>query len=144
MDFELYLTLVVGNQPMNSIHAVTLDLKGCQYRGSLYPGPTALVLTSKLQPFTKSTDDTTAQQPQLKVDGIVDEFCRLVQESDHMATLAGTVKGDMMDYQYQYQDEDVNRRTTTQEESGLAASTNQPGDKGKTTKAKRTTKKGKR
>lgn len=45
--------------------------------------------------------------PHIKVDGITDEFCRLVKTGDAMDKLHAVVKGDMDDYRIV--DDDVNR-----------------------------------
>lgn len=84
---------------------VILDLKGTQYTGKIFPGPTALVLV-----VTNSTNG--AADPYLKVEGITDEFCSLVKTGDAMAKMNAAVQDAMEDY-YNYEDEDVNRTTKT-------------------------------
>ena len=74
--------------------AVVLDLKGCQYQGNILPGPTAMVIGL-------------SKGRQLKVEGITDEFSRLVKTQDVMAKLDAVVRGDMDDG-FLVRDENVN------------------------------------
>ena len=74
---------------------MTLDLKGSQYHGSILPGPTALVVGFRAG--------------QLKVEGITDEFARLVHTQDVMAKLDAVVEGDMDHNRFHVEDENVNR-----------------------------------
>jgi hypothetical protein len=71
--------------------AVTLDLKGCQYQGRIYPGPTALVLSAAK---SKSKDDNDSM---LKVDGITDEFCHLVKIGNGIDMLTAVTHGRVND-----------------------------------------------
>jgi len=75
---------------------VTLDLKGYQYRGTIRPGPTAMVVVL-------------TRDGQLKVEAITDEFVSLdaSTKTDVMAKLDAVVKGDM-DESYQCREENVN------------------------------------
>lgn len=75
---------------------VILDLKGYQYRGTIRPGPTAMVVAL-------------TRDGQLKVESIVDEFVTLDTntKTDVMAKLDAVVKGDM-DESYQFTEENVN------------------------------------
>jgi hypothetical protein len=95
--------------------SVILDLKGCQYRGRLFPGPTAMILTA-VQSFQRKGVAT----QQLKIDGITDEFCRLTKTGDSMAKLAGVVHGDMEDYRVD--EVDVNRNVHATAASAVAKS----------------------
>ena len=85
-------------------NGITLDLKGNQYRGSLLPGPTCLVvgfpqsfgtrrkdstLEANGQPAPEEDDDKEAGT--LRVDGIVDEYATLIQVDDHMKKLDAVV-----------------------------------------------------
>jgi hypothetical protein len=83
------------------VFSVILDLKGCQYRGRIFPGPTAMILTA--------VQKRGVVGQQLKMDGVTDEFCRLTKTGDSMAKLDGVVQGDMQDYDYRTHDVDVNR-----------------------------------
>jgi hypothetical protein len=83
--------------------AVILDLKGTQYTGSIFPGPTALVL---------AVINNSDVDPYLKVEGITDEFCSLVKTGDAMAKMNAAVQQGMVDY-YNYEDEDVNKTAKT-------------------------------
>lgn len=80
---------------------VVLDLKGCQYQGSLLPGPTALIVSL-------------SKGGQLRVEGITDEFATLVKTQDVMAKLDGVVEGEMDDG-FRVRDENVNRSTKHQD-----------------------------
>ena len=81
-------------------NGIVLDLKGCQYQGSLLPGPTALVVgfSSAFQRTNHST---------LRVEAITDEFATLVKTNDSMAKLDAVVQGHMDD-SFQIRDENVN------------------------------------
>ena len=82
---------------------ITLDLKGNQYRGSLLPGPTCLVVGFPQSFGIKRKDASTGatEQPfqdeeeagKLKVEGIVDEYTTLVQIDDHLKKLDAVVTG---------------------------------------------------
>jgi hypothetical protein len=94
------------------IFAVILDLKGCQYRGRIFPGPTAMILTA--------VQKRGVVGQQLKMDGVTDEFCRLTKTGDSMAKLTGVVQGDMKDYDYRAHDVDVNRNVPASAPSSSA------------------------
>ena len=83
-------------------NGITLDLKGNQYRGSLLPGPTCLVVgfpqsfgarkkdsTTDGEPLREETGDKEART--LRVEGLVDEYATLVQIDDHMKKLDAVV-----------------------------------------------------
>ena len=84
---------------------ITLDLKGNQYRGSLLPGPTCLVVGFPQSFGAKRKDSTTEANGQpileeedgkeesgkLRVEGILDEYATLVQIDDHMKKLDAIV-----------------------------------------------------
>jgi len=98
---------------------VVLDLKGTQYTGRLFPGPTALVLSlatnSTVGKKASDEEGTAAAEPYLKVDGITDEFCSLTRTGDAMASLGAFSH---------YEEEDVNRlRQPTAETVASATST---------------------
>ena len=81
-----------------------MDFKGSQYHGSILPGPTALVVGFK--------------SGHLKVEGITDEFARLVKTQDVMAKLDAVVQGNMDDG-FHVEDENVNRiRNDKQKQDG--------------------------
>ncbi|KAL3939251.1 MAG: hypothetical protein SGARI_001440, partial [Bacillariaceae sp.] len=88
---------------------IVLDLKGCQYQGSLLPGPTAMVVG-----FTGSAGfGRAATGPtRLHVEGITDEFATLVKTNDSMLQLDAIVKGDMDAMNFQVHDENVNRASS--------------------------------
>lgn len=86
--------------------AVILDLKGCQYRGRLFPGPTAMVL-SVVHKKVGAVGGSSSATQQLKVDGMTDEFCRLHKTGDALAKFDAIVQGDMNDYRFQ--EVDVNK-----------------------------------
>jgi hypothetical protein len=81
---------------------VILDLKGKQYRGRIFPGPTALVLSVVT---SKQGDDS---KPYLKVDAITDEFVRLQALGESMDRFQAKTDGDMEEYMV-HDEEDVNR-----------------------------------
>lgn len=83
-------------------NGITLDLKGNQYRGSILPGPTCLVVgfpqsfgARKKDPTTDGEtvpeDDDDDEARTLRVEGIVDEYATLVQIDDHMKKLDAVV-----------------------------------------------------
>ena len=81
---------------------VVLDLKGCQYRGKLYPGPTVMVLSTVNKKVGESKQErlkhnNKTQQPQLKVDAMTDEFLHLVKTGNAMDMLSAVVQGNMGD-----------------------------------------------
>mmetsp|Transcript_4629 Transcript_4629/g.13347 ORF Transcript_4629/g.13347 Transcript_4629/m.13347 type:complete len:358 (+) Transcript_4629:278-1351(+) len=101
-------------------NGITLDLKGNQYRGSLLPGPTCMVLGfpssvgfKKKETTTTTTTTTTctgaiggrqaeegspsATVGTLRVEGITDEYATLVQIDDHMKKLDAIVTGNHQD-----------------------------------------------
>jgi hypothetical protein len=92
LDFE-GVTGAIGRFESTE-NGIVLDLKGCQYQGSLLPGPTALVVG-----FSKGG--------QLSVEGITDEFATLVKTNDSLAKLDAVVKGHMDD-SFEIRDENVN------------------------------------
>ena len=67
---------------------VILDLKGCRYRGSILPGPTALVVG-----MSKGFGGG-AGSGEMRVDCITDEFVHLVKTKDVMAQLDAIYEGD--------------------------------------------------
>ena len=76
---------------------VILDMRGRQYHGRLYPGPTALILETpgapvgKQQPNNDDPESSLQQQQQLKVIGVTDEFVRCEeQQGDIMERLSAT------------------------------------------------------
>jgi hypothetical protein len=103
---------------------VILDLKGCQYSGTLYPGPTAMVLALVNNNNNLNGNNSNEKKdPQLKVDGMTNEFCRLVRTGDAMAKLNATVHGDVKSEYYRFEDEDVNKTTTTSNGNNNSMST---------------------
>jgi hypothetical protein len=57
---------ITTNQPTNNTtNSVTLDLKGHQFAGHIYPGPTVMVVTLN-------------KAGMLKVDGMTDEFVQMI------------------------------------------------------------------
>jgi len=75
---------------------VILDLKGYQYRGTIRPGPTAMIVAL-------------TRDGQFKVEAITDEFVTLdtSTKTNVMAKIGGVVKGDM-DETYMVREENVN------------------------------------
>ena len=88
---------------------ITLDLKGNQYRGSLLPGPTCLIvgfpqsfgIRKKELPEGATTLEVRGEDNQgntvvdnLRVEGVVDEYTTIVQIDDHMKKLDAVVIGD--------------------------------------------------
>jgi hypothetical protein len=102
---------------------VTLDFKGSRYRGSILPGPTALVVG-----FAKGG---------LKVESITDEFSRLYKTQDVMAQLAAVVQG-TMDESFRVHDENVNARNREDTATAAGGATSATGKSGeeKSTAAK--------
>ena len=84
---------------------ITLDLKGNQYRGSLLPGPTFLVVgfpqsfgIKKRESSVGANGDQVQEEDEieeaagkLRVEGIADEYATLVQIDDHMKRLDAVV-----------------------------------------------------
>jgi hypothetical protein len=95
-------------------HIVTLDLKGTQYAGRIYPGPTALVLAAV------HNNSNGGEPSYLKVEGMTDEFCSLTKIGNAMTQMnAVDAFGAMVDtssYYYHDEDEDVNRTATTKQQ----------------------------
>ncbi len=113
----------------NSIYTVILDLKGYQYRGTIRPGPTAMVVAL-------TRDD------KLKVESITDEFVTLDTNArtDVMAKLDAVVEGNM-DESYMVRDENVNdnKRGGDNDNKGKKGGTedSDEDDKGKGKKGKK-------
>mmetsp|Transcript_10571 Transcript_10571/g.20909 ORF Transcript_10571/g.20909 Transcript_10571/m.20909 type:complete len:350 (-) Transcript_10571:342-1391(-) len=92
-------------------NGITLDLKGNQYRGSLLPGPTCMVVGfpssfgfKKKELTATATGDRHVEDisPSIKVgtlrvEGITDEYATLVQIADHMKKLDAVVTGNHND-----------------------------------------------
>ena len=88
---------------------ITLDLKGNQYRGSLLPGPSCLVVgfpqsfgirKREQSPGTnlkQVQDDEEEGGKKLRVEGVTDEYVTLVQIDDHMKKLDAIVTGNKND-----------------------------------------------
>ena len=74
-------------------NGITLDLKGNQYRGSLLPGPTCLVVGFPSHKFGSSKKEQQEPIGKLRVEGIADEYTTLVQIDDHMKKLDAVVTG---------------------------------------------------
>jgi len=75
-------------------NGITLDLKGNQYRGSLLPGPTCLVVGFPSHKFgSNKKEQSKMLGKQLRVEGIADEYATLVQIDDHMKKLDAIVTG---------------------------------------------------
>lgn len=99
-------------------HVVILDLKGMQYTGRLFPGPTALLLsrTMGMSAGNPSKNHNAAEdtaiaidKPYLKVEGITDEFCTLTKTWDAMDKMNAINQfGDVVEAT-RYEEEDVNR-----------------------------------
>ena len=85
---------------------ITLDLKGNQYRGSLLPGPTCLVvgfpqsfgfkrkdatIEANGQQIEEEEDDEKEEAAKLRVEAVVDEYATIVQIDDHMKKLDAIV-----------------------------------------------------
>lgn len=92
-----------------------LDLKGRQYRGSIFPGPTAMVLSI----VQKKGDNV---QPQIRIESVTDEFCRLVKTGEAMDKLQAKVQGDVDHNDYAVGDvDDVNRPSASETAAAAAA-----------------------
>jgi len=74
-------------------NGITLDLKGNQYRGSLLPGPTCLVVGFPSHKFGSNKKEQNKALGKLRVEGIADEYATLVQIDDHMKKLDAIVTG---------------------------------------------------
>jgi hypothetical protein len=74
-------------------NGITLDLKGNQYRGSLLPGPTCLVVAFPSHKFGSNKKEQQEHVGKLRVEGIADEYTTLVQIDDHMKKLDAVVTG---------------------------------------------------
>ena len=91
--------------------AVILDLKGRQYHGRIYPGPSALLL-SYVHPKVGESDNGTAM---LRVEGLTNEFCRLTEVGE--SAVQAVTTGDMSEYQkYPLDEDDVNRNRPANDE----------------------------
>jgi len=131
------------------LYSVLLDLKGTQFRGTFFPGPTAMVLSvvqRKVGTSAKTDPNQPVKRPKLKVEGMTNEFCRLVKTGKAMEQLQAVVKGDMDEDYYQYQNEvDVNRSVTqTKSQEETAAEPTASETNGNTTTTGNTTKAGSR
>eukprot|EP00602_Paraphysomonas_sp_CaronLab_P002348 CAMPEP_0185032626 /NCGR_PEP_ID=MMETSP1103-20130426/20850_1 /TAXON_ID=36769 /ORGANISM="Paraphysomonas bandaiensis, Strain Caron Lab Isolate" /LENGTH=253 /DNA_ID=CAMNT_0027568593 /DNA_START=244 /DNA_END=1005 /DNA_ORIENTATION=- len=72
--------------------SITVDLKGRQYTGQLYPGPTVMFMnTSQIGAKTSSSDNKVTA----KIETFTNEFCHLKFDRDLMIDLVGTYSGDM-------------------------------------------------
>jgi len=138
----------IETEPTSGGGGVVFDVKGRQYRGTLYPGATAMVLTvvrptnfTKKRKGRSSEDggggggDDDDNRAYIKVDGITDEFCRLVGTGrEHaMDRMNAVVRGALGD-DYRVLDEDVNRNTRmapSDNNSGAVAADNNPAKKQK-------------
>ena len=69
---------------------VILDMKGRQYSGRIFPGPSALILGTQSAPVGKPVDES--ETPQLKVLGMTDEFVRCVQQGDTLDRLSAALE----------------------------------------------------
>jgi len=118
---------------------VILDLKGCQYHGTLFPGPTAMVLSlpkkktamsSSLATASSSSaaaDSAPAMAPVVKIDALTDEFVRLAKTQGGKTTLEklhATVQGRVDDSFYSDDDNDDVNRTTNATTSSKKNKTN--------------------
>jgi len=67
------------------------------------------------------------EQPQFKVDGITDEFCRLARTGDAMAKFNAVVRGNVENYRFE--EENVNKTAPqdrpSNDEAGSSATNNQ-------------------
>lgn len=88
-----------NNNNNHTKYTVVLDLQGTQYTGQIYPGPTFMILTvtqdthaanNKEDPNDTATPSPTP--PYLKVEGMVDEFCRLVKTGNALDQMNATVQ----------------------------------------------------
>lgn len=70
---------------------IIIDLKGRQYGGQLYPGPTVMFLNIS-QSTSKSQLNNEIKT--MKVESITNEFCPLVFEKDLLADLKGNFSGE--------------------------------------------------
>lgn len=109
------------------IYEVTLDLKGTQYAGRIYPGPTALVLAAV------HNNNNNGEPPYLKVEGMTDEFCSLTKIGDVMTQMnAVDAFGAMVDtsayYNNHNEDEDVNRPTASKQQEQIDGDVAAPDD----------------
>uniref|UniRef100_A0A7S3LF37 Uncharacterized protein n=1 Tax=Amphora coffeiformis TaxID=265554 RepID=A0A7S3LF37_9STRA len=72
---------------------VILDMKGRQYQGRIFPGPTALILGTTTPGIGRVVDETENNNTQqLKVLGMTDEFVRCVQQGDALDRLSATLE----------------------------------------------------
>ena len=90
LGMVLLLTMMVP-----SLCTVILDMRGRQYHGRIYPGPTALILETPAAPVGKQQpneeNESSSSLQQLKVIGVTDEFVRCEeQQGDIMQRLSAT------------------------------------------------------
>ncbi|GKY96444.1 hypothetical protein MPSEU_000603900 [Mayamaea pseudoterrestris] len=132
-DLELEGSQGVVGRIETDDEGVILDLKGKQYRGRIFPGPTAMVLS-----VSSKTD-----VPQLKVEAVTDEFVRLQTIGKSMDKFQAKTVGDMDEYLVD-NDEDVNRNRKVkskssvgelEQSSGQELANHQPASKRKATSA---------
>jgi len=79
---------------------VVLDFKGTQFRGTIYPSATAMVVT------VVNTKDENSHH--LKVDNITDEFCHMLKMCDTLDKFTVDKTGNFEGYRIE--EEDVNRQ----------------------------------
>ncbi|KAG7358136.1 hypothetical protein IV203_014723 [Nitzschia inconspicua] len=90
LDFEGVSGAIGRFEVGTANNSLVLDLKGCQYHASILPGPTAMIVG-----FASKVGNSTGNAtPQLRVDGITDEFATLVKTNDSMSKLDAKVQGD--------------------------------------------------
>ena len=128
-------------------NGIVVDLKGCQYQGSILPCSTALTVgfvgTFQNNKMTTSNNDnndndTTRNQhhrrhrrrtPQLKVEGITNEYATLIKTKDSMTQFDAIVQGDM-DESFQVRDDNVNNNkiSSSSKNNNNATTTNKMGN----------------
>ncbi|KAL3801986.1 hypothetical protein HJC23_010330 [Cyclotella cryptica] len=101
---------------------VTLDLKGYQYRGTIRPGPTAMVIAL-------------TRDGQFKVEAITDEFVTLDTDRTNMMDRLNAVVEGEMDDGYNVIDDNVNR--SEKKKSAKDGEGNEDTDKGEKKRTKR-------
>ena len=90
----------------------------------MYPGPTVMVLSTVNKKVGESKQQRQNKKPQLKVDGMTDEFLHLVKTGDAMDMLSAVVHGDMGD-DYRVKDDNVNKPSSSSSSAAAAAAARQ-------------------
>mmetsp|Transcript_31766 Transcript_31766/g.59100 ORF Transcript_31766/g.59100 Transcript_31766/m.59100 type:complete len:336 (-) Transcript_31766:93-1100(-) len=74
---------------------ITIDLKGQQFEGELFAGPTVLMVNTSHNPFAAKSSAAAPVQERMKVEAITNEFGHFKFKKDLMSDLIGNYTGDV-------------------------------------------------